>query len=84
MQIGESAQSTPGPAGKTWIAIVLVDEHGNPVPREQYRIELPDGSVLEGRLDAKGRARQQDIDPGTCKISFPRLEAAWWDLACLL
>jgi hypothetical protein len=81
MQIGEPNQITPGPAGKTWIAIALVDEHGKPVPREPYRIELPDGSVLEGRLDAKGRARQQGIDPGTCKISFPQLEAAWWEPA---
>src|SRR5213593_5207616 len=40
---------------KGWIEIELVDEDGNPVSGEQYRIMLPDGeTVAEGTLDEQG------------------------------
>jgi type VI secretion system secreted protein VgrG len=62
-----------------WIEIELIDEQGKPVPGEHYRITLPDGTTLaEGRLDMKGRARVDGIDPGTCKVTFPDLDARTW------
>jgi hypothetical protein len=65
---------------KTWIEIELVDEEGNPVPGERYKITLPDGkTVSEGTLDANGRARVEGIDPGTCQISFPDLDKDAWE-----
>ncbi len=64
---------------KSWIEIKLVDEEGNPVPGERYRVTLPDGSTLaEGTLDEKGFTRIDNIDPGTCKITFPDLDASAW------
>ena len=62
-----------------WIEIELIDEKGKPVPGEHYRITLPDGTTLaEGRLDEKGRARVDGIDPGMCKVTFPDLDRTTW------
>jgi hypothetical protein len=72
---------TPEAAAKdktSWIEIKLVDETGAPVPGEKYRIELPDGSVREGVLGPEGTAWQGNLDPGTCKITFPDLDASEW------
>src|SRR5262245_49832825 len=55
----------------TWVEIELVDTAGKPVPGVRYRLELPDGQFQEGTLDQNGRARADDIDPGTCWITFP-------------
>jgi hypothetical protein len=62
-----------------WVEIELVDHRGKPVPGEAYRIELPDGKGVSGTLDEKGLARVDGIvDPGTCKITFPRLDKTAW------
>src|SRR5215831_17491054 len=59
------------PCGNTWIAIRLIDEDDNPVPRERYRLQLPDMSELEGTLDDNGRAYVDNLDPGICQVCFP-------------
>ena len=78
----EPAPPVPAPPArarpKTWVAIELVDEDGNPIAGEKYRVELPDGSVAEGALDAQGHARFDAIDPGSCKVSFPDIHATEW------
>jgi hypothetical protein len=68
---------------KTFVAVqLLTDEpEPKPVPFKRYRITLPDSSVREGQLDQFGKARVNDIDPGTCKISFPDFDAADWKAA---
>lgn len=63
---------------KTWIEIVLMDEAGNPVASESYRLVLPDGTVQTGKLDDKDRARVEGIDPGSCQVSFPEMDGAEW------
>jgi type VI secretion system secreted protein VgrG len=66
-------------AKKDWIEIELVDDAGKPVPGEPYKVTLPDGStVAEGTLDNKGFARIDNIDPGSCKVAFPRLHKDAW------
>jgi hypothetical protein len=55
----------------SWVEIQLVDTAGKPVPGIRYRIELPDGQFQDGTLDETGRARADQIEPGTCWISFP-------------
>ena len=62
-----------------WIKIKLVDEAGQPVTGEQYKITLPDGSVDTGSLDEKGEAEIKGIDPGSCKITFPNLDKDAWE-----
>jgi type VI secretion system secreted protein VgrG len=65
---------------KSWIEIELVDEEGQPVPGEPYRITLPDGTtVADGTLDEKGWARVDNIDPGSCKVTFPNLDKDAWE-----
>jgi type VI secretion system secreted protein VgrG len=67
---------------KSWIEIELVDEEGEPVPGERYRITLPDGeTVATGTTDQNGMARVSGIDPGTCKITFPDLDKDAWEPA---
>jgi type VI secretion system secreted protein VgrG len=64
---------------KHWIEIQLNDEEGNPVPGEPYKITLPDGTtVADGTLDDKGFARVDNIDPGTCQVTFPNLDKDAW------
>jgi hypothetical protein len=63
---------------KTWVAIELKTNRGRPVAGEEYRIELPDGRIVTGVLDALGTAGVEVTDPGTCKISFPNLDAKSW------
>jgi hypothetical protein len=63
---------------KTWIAIELLDPDGKPMPGEAYRLQLPDGSIREGSLDANGTASVSGIDPGSCKVCFPRIDGRVW------
>ena len=64
---------------KSWIEIELVDKKNKPVPGEAYRVTLPDGkTIAEGTLVEKGFARVAGINPGNCKITFPRLEKKAW------
>jgi hypothetical protein len=60
---------------KTWIAIRVLDEDGNPVPDVAYSVTLPDGSIMTGALDDQGSARFDDIDPGQCQVLFPEIHA---------
>jgi hypothetical protein len=81
--VDELLPKKPAPAPKhetTWIGIALFDddEPPKPVPYVGYRIELPDGAVRTGMLDANGRARLDGIDPGSCKVSFPAYDRRDW------
>ena len=64
---------------KSWIEIEMVDEEDEPVSGEKYSITLPDDSVAEGTLDGNGFARIDGIEPGTCKVTFPKLDAEAWE-----
>jgi hypothetical protein len=64
-----------------WIEIELVDEDGEPVGNQRYRVELPDGSIREGRLNARGFVRIDRVDPGTCKVMFPDHHKSSWSAA---
>jgi hypothetical protein len=65
---------------KTWIAIELKDSDGNPVAGEPYKIELPNGRIIEGNLDRMGTAGVSGIDPGECEVTFPRRAGSTWNL----
>ncbi len=82
---GGNGSSPPSPAGpppppKTYIEIKLVDADGRPVAGESYKVTLPDGkTVAEGTLDEKGFARIDGLDPGSCKVTFPKMDKTVWD-----
>jgi hypothetical protein len=63
---------------KTWIEIRLVDEYDNPVPGKKYKLKITDGSIREGTLGEDGSVRVSNIDPGTCEVSFPEIDASEW------
>ena len=75
------ADTVVSPEKKSWIAIELVDEDNKPVPYEDYRVTLPDGTPIEDSLDDKGRSKITGIDPGTCKVSFPNRDGKDWKRA---
>jgi hypothetical protein len=63
----------------SWIEIELVDEENQPVPGARYRVTLPDGTADEGALDAKGFARVDGFEAGTCQVTFPELDKDAWE-----
>jgi len=63
-----------------WIGIRLTDRKGNPMAGEEYKVTLPDGTaVAAGTLDNEGYARVDGIDPGNCRVTFPRLDRQAWN-----
>lgn len=73
------ARATPAKEPtKTWVEIELVDDAQKPVANRRYRVKVPEGTVYEGSLDAQGRARISGIDPGSCEITFPEIDAREW------
>jgi hypothetical protein len=54
-------------------------EDDKPIPGIPYRILLTDGTTKEGILDREGSARVDDIDPGTCVVTFPELDQDAWE-----
>lgn len=82
----ESSTTAGGPSvqivdeSKTgWIGIELVDTEGRHVPGADYEVELPDGHVVTGKLDALGKVRIEGIEPGQCAVIFPKLDRRDFD-----
>lgn len=71
----------PSEDDTTWVEIELLDQDKNPVSDERYVIETSDGRKIEGRTNSSGRALEEGIKPGDCKVSFPDLEASSWKAA---
>jgi type VI secretion system secreted protein VgrG len=65
---------------KDWIEIELVGEDDSPISGEKYQVTLPDGTVASGTLDGDGFARIEGFDSGDCKVSFPELDKAAWEI----
>jgi hypothetical protein len=82
--VGSAVASCPGSASsseqpKHWIEILLVGQDDSPIPYEDYKVVLPDGTVVNGCLDQNGSARLQQIaSAGDCQISFPKLDQDAW------
>jgi uncharacterized protein YjiS (DUF1127 family) len=66
---------------KTWVEVCLVDMEDNPVGNKHYLVRTPSGAIEEGYLDSNGRVRINNIDPGTCSITFPDLDMEAWERA---
>jgi hypothetical protein len=81
VQASAAPPPPPRQTNKTWVEIALVDMEGNPVGGKHYLIKTPSGVVEEGYLDSTGRARLNNIDPGSCTISFPDLDREAWERA---
>lgn len=66
---------------KSWIKIELVDEQGNLISGESFKITLPGGKVVTDKLNQSGFARIEDIDAGTCQVTFPNLDKSYQEKA---
>lgn len=64
-----------------WIEIELIDDADQPVPGQSFEVTCPDGSVANATTDDKGQARIENLDPGSCKISFVDLDKDAWESA---
>lgn len=64
---------------KTWVEMELLDMAGEPVAGARYICVLPDGETREGKLDAKGRVRFDQIAPGNCVFVLPDLDRDAWE-----
>lgn len=63
---------------KTWVEVELLDKNKHPVKGLAIELTLPDGSTEKGTLSEKGSFRKDGIDPGTCRVRFPDLDAREW------
>lgn len=62
-----------------WIEIRLIGEDDQPVPWEEYVVELPDGTKVPGYLGADGLATLRRLPSGgICKVCFPCLDRDAW------
>jgi len=55
---------------KTFFDVLVVDDDDKPLAGQRYKLELPDGTVEEGRLGADGRLARRNIDPGTAQLTL--------------
>jgi len=62
-----------------WIALLLTDTEGNPMPNEPYQLKLPDGRIVKGRLDNEGKARHDGIQEGNCEVCYPDIDENDWN-----
>ena len=57
----------------------LYDDNGMPLVGERYIVVLPDGeTVARGTTNRDGEAEIRGIEPGSCEIKFPALDASTW------
>jgi type VI secretion system secreted protein VgrG len=56
------------------VQVAVADQAGQPLVNEPFRVELPDGSVVEGVTDGKGRAAIPGAKEGDAKVTFTRLD----------
>lgn len=64
----------PGP-DDAWVAFRLVDDLGQPAAGEAFRLQLPDGAIVEGVLDEDGAAYIERIPPGGCRLWLTDIDA---------
>lgn len=64
---------------KSWIALKMINEAGEPVAGKSFKVTTPDGSVYSGTTDKEGKGRVNAILPGNCEITFPDLDKDAWE-----
>ena len=78
---GSGAVAATATSPATWVAFRMVDSLGDPARGVKYEVTLPDGSTQQDTLDDNGLAKVPSPQSGSCKISFPDLDAGDWDRA---
>jgi hypothetical protein len=65
-----SAAPAPKKEPKSWIEIEVVDGEGKPREGCSYRLDLPDGRTMQGKLGSKGVISVHGIDPGSATLTL--------------
>lgn len=55
---------------KDWIELELRDEDGNTIGGAEYKIRLPNGQIIKGKLDQNGYAKVAGLPPGKVEVTF--------------
>lgn len=55
---------------KTFVDVVIADKGGKPLSGRRYKLELPDGTMEEGRLASDGRLGKTNLDPGIARLTL--------------
>jgi hypothetical protein len=61
------------------LQIELLDEAGKPAAGLRFVVQMPDGAMLRGKLDASGQARIDGFQPGEYQVGFPDLDQSEWE-----
>jgi len=69
--VGNGASGAIARDPKGWITVHLKTKSGTPLAGRRYRLQLPDGTKREGRLDDSGALHESGFKSGACKVSFP-------------
>lgn len=57
---------------ESWIEIQFVDAGMEPVPNVAFEITLSEGTTKSGTTGSDGTARFEGIQPGECRVRFPK------------
>jgi Domain of unknown function (DUF4150) len=61
--------------GPAWLQISVKDSTGKPLPGLRYQVQLPDGSVVEGKTPQSGTFKLLGIaKQGDCKVTLPDIQ----------
>lgn len=69
---------TEGTQKKTWVEVELLDYNCRPIKGAKVEITLPDGSTTKATLSSEGNLRINNIDAGTCTVTFPDIDGREW------
>jgi hypothetical protein len=64
---------------KVALEIHVVDQNKKPQEGVAFKIDMPDGGSVSGKLDKEGRGRAKSSLLGDFTVSFPDLDGADWD-----
>jgi hypothetical protein len=59
---------------KDFIEFKLIDQEGRGVKNAKYNLKLPNGKTKEGKLDANGYVKIEDVPPGKYELTFPEVK----------
>jgi N-acetylmuramoyl-L-alanine amidase len=61
------------------LEIHVVDLNQQPKEGVAFKIDMPDGGSVSGKLDKDGRGQAKSSSPGVFVVTFPELDGADWD-----
>ena len=68
-------EAAPSSETTDWIEICFVDEDGQAIAKQPFRVTFADGSMREGTLDDSGSTYLDGVPPGVCSVEFPAFSA---------